>query len=195
MPGAVPVAGDGPEQCQCDWMYFFTSTAHGFAGRASAAASGKLVAGSGSKPARGLSSGGGSPPVAVPLRPLTAAEAAQRCSSQARGSIYDSAAGICCHFCRQVQEVTADVPCEASPAASMTTLSVRRLFYCSSSVLSRIILAPTRFQKHARVSMYLATCCRRSCAVKQAAHAAPTETQMPTALVCLLLLSAGICCC
>jgi hypothetical protein len=72
--------------------------------------SGKLVAGSG-KPTKRPSSSISSPPAAAPPRPLTAAEAAQRCSSQARGSIYDQAAGICCHFCRQV-----GADCIASPS-------------------------------------------------------------------------------
>eukprot|EP00884_Botryococcus_braunii_P006384 jgi/Botrbrau1/15747/Bobra.4_1s0115.1 len=38
---------------------------------------------------------------AVASRPLTPAENMKRCQSQARGSLYDSHAGICCHFCRQ----------------------------------------------------------------------------------------------
>ena len=29
--------------------------------------------------------------------------AANRCGSKARGSVYDTVAGICCHFCRQVR--------------------------------------------------------------------------------------------
>lgn len=120
----VLAADAGPRQWQRDGTHFLTPTACGPAGRASAAASGKLVAGSGSKPARELSSESSGAPVAVPLRPLTAAEAAQRCSSQARGSIYDSAAGICCHFCRQVRDVTANNSCQADSEARMPAWSV-----------------------------------------------------------------------